>query len=153
MDKTTLIKEIVDLQKRLNRVLRQNDADVWMALNLTIAQLKSLFFIANKGSINSKKLAAALGVTPADVTGIVDRLVDQGLVDRAENPGDRRMLSLRPTGKGEALIADLRERTIGHMSKVMARLSVDELAIMAQGLKSLAEAAETYQEEAKNEHD
>ncbi len=109
MDKVTLIEKIIQLQRQLNRALRQHEPDVWMNLNLTIAQLKSLFFIVNEGSINFRKLAAALGVTPANMTGIVNRLVVQGLVSRTENPEDRRMLLLRATGKGEALVTNLRE--------------------------------------------
>jgi len=55
-----------------------------MDLSLTIGQLKSLFFIDFEGSTNFKKLATALGVTPPNVTGIVDHLVEQGLVTEGQ---------------------------------------------------------------------
>ncbi len=144
-DKAHLISEVVDLHRRVNRALRQHGPEAWMELNLTVAQLKSLFFISNRGSSNSRKLAEALGVTPANVTGIVDRLVEQGLVSRQENPEDRRVLLLRATDKGEAILADLRERRITHLSDVLAGLSAEELAIVAQGLALLARAAEGYE--------
>jgi len=69
--------------------------DAWMELSLSVAQLKSLFFISKEGSTNFKKLAQALRVTPSNVTGIVDHLVEEGLVSRQENPEDRRMLMLQ----------------------------------------------------------
>ena len=78
MEKLELIREIIELQRKVDRARRQYELDVWMALPLTIAQLKSLFFISNQGSTNLGKLAAALGVTPTNTTGIVDRLVKQG---------------------------------------------------------------------------
>ena len=86
MDKSQLISEIVELQRQAGRILGQYAASVWIDSGLTLAQLKSLFLITSKGSTNFRKLAEALGVTPSNVTGIVDRLVEQGLVSRTEDP-------------------------------------------------------------------
>ena len=110
MEKATLIKEIIELQRKVDRARRPHTLDAWMGLPVTVAQLKSLFFISNQGSSNLGQLAAALGTTPANVTGIVDRLVEHDLVSRSENVQDRRMLLLRTTSKGEELLANLRER-------------------------------------------
>jgi len=148
-----LITEIIELQRKIDRARRQYELDVWMSLPLTIAQLKSLFFINNQGSTNSGKLAAALGVTPTNVTGIIDRLVKQGLVSRTEDVQDRRMLLLQVTGRGEELVAKLRERRMGYFSEVLACFSVDELATLAQGLNLLAKATEASEGEIRDEHD
>ncbi len=54
MDKTTLVKEIIELQRKVDRYRRETTLDAWMSLPpITIAQLKSLFFISNQGSTNS----------------------------------------------------------------------------------------------------
>ena len=141
-EKSKLIGEIIQLQRQVNRALRRDEPDVLMELSLTIAQLKSLFFISNDGSTNFRKLAQALRVTPSNVTGIVDRLVEQGLVSRQENPEDRRMLLLKPTDKGEALLTSLRESRIGQLSKALSRLSEEQLSTLAQGFRFLVDAAE-----------
>jgi DNA-binding MarR family transcriptional regulator len=117
-----------------------------MELNLTIGQLKSLFFIDFEGSTNFKKLAAALGVTPPNVTGIVDHLVKQELVSREENPGDRRMILIKTTDKGKTLLAKLRERRISRMSGILAQLSLEELTALAKGLSAVARAGERSKE-------
>jgi DNA-binding MarR family transcriptional regulator len=75
-----------------------------------------------------------LGVTPTNMTGIVNRLVRQGLVSRTEDAQDRRSLSLRATDKGEELVIKLRSRRTDYLSGVLNRIHVDELAGMAQGL-------------------
>jgi len=54
------------------------------------------------------------------------------------------MLLLQVTAKGEALTAELRERTISHMSEVLTRLRPEELDTVKQGLTLLANAAETH---------
>jgi DNA-binding MarR family transcriptional regulator len=148
LDKSALIKEIVELQRRINRNMRHNTLDAWMGLNLTVPQIKSLFFIANQGTTNFTKLAAALGVTPANVTGIIDRLVEQGLVSRQENPGDRRMLMLRVTEKGENTITNLRERRAGYTTKVLSHLTAEKLNTVLRGFSLFVEAAEAHEKQA-----
>jgi DNA-binding MarR family transcriptional regulator len=146
VERTELTNRIIDLQRKIDRAQRHSRLDVWMGLPLTIAQLKSLFFITNHGSTSSGKLAEALGVTPTNTTGIVDRLVKQGLVSRAENPEDRRMQLLRATDRGEELVAVLRERKRGYMSEVLGRMTMDDLTTLAQGLTSLARAADAREQ-------
>jgi DNA-binding MarR family transcriptional regulator len=149
MEKAQLIQRVIELQRKVNRMLRRQVPDAWMELSLTLAQLKSLFFISNEGSTNVGKLAAALSVTSANVTGIVDRLVKQGLVTRRENPEDRRMLLLQVTDKGRALITDLRERQTSRLSEILDYLGPDELSTLAQGLSSLLKACELCQKETR----
>jgi len=140
MEKEELIQEIILHQKKINRFIRDYNPDVWMELSLTIAQMKSLFFIANQGSVNFRKLATALKVTPSNVTGIIDRLAEQGLVTRTENPEDRRMQMLQLTGAGEKLISNLRERRASQMSSVLNQMTREELTAVAQGFALLDQA-------------
>jgi MarR family transcriptional regulator, organic hydroperoxide resistance regulator len=142
MEKAELIKEVVELNRRVNRAMRQSTPDAWMQVNMTVPQVKSLFFISNAGSTNIKKLANALQVTPSNLTGVIDRLVEQGLVTRMENPGDRRMTILQPTEKGESLVSELRERRISYLSQALADLSPQELKTIGDGLDLLARVTE-----------
>jgi DNA-binding MarR family transcriptional regulator len=153
MDKSQLIKGIVELQRQAGRILGQYAASVWIDSGLTLAQLKSLFLITNKGSTNFRKLAEALEVTPANVTRIVDRLVEQGLVSRTEDRKDRRMMILQPTDEGRAIIANLRESGINRMTQILMLLSLEELGTLAQGLSAFIKAAKTYKGELIHEYD
>ncbi len=143
MEKLELIREITELQRKVDQARRQYEPDVWIGLKITIAQLKSLVFISHQGTTNLSKLARVLGVTRTNVTGIVDRLVKKGLVTRTGSDQDGRILLLRTTDNGEELVAKLTERKKGYMSDVLEHMSVDELATLAQGLASLAKVVET----------
>jgi MarR family transcriptional regulator, organic hydroperoxide resistance regulator len=142
MEKEALLKEIIRDQRLVNRYIQRYNPDVWMGLSLTIAQVKSLFYINNEGTINFRKLAAAMKVTPSNVTGIIDRLVEQELVSRTENPEDRRMLMLRLTEKGENLINNLRERRVSQMSSILSRMSKEDLEVIQKGFSILSKAVE-----------
>jgi len=132
----------------VDRDRRQYELDAWMRLRLSIGQLKSLFFISNRGTTSLGKLAAALEVTPTNTTGIVDRLVKRGLITRTGSPDDRRVLVLRTTARGEELIGDLRQRRKERMVELFGHLSDEEAATVAQGLKFLVKAIEAHPEEA-----
>lgn len=143
MEKVNLIKEVVELHRRVNRAMRQSGPDAWMKLTMTVPQVKSLFFITNSESTNFKNMAAALKVTPSNLTGVVDRLVEQGLVSRTEDHEDRRKTLLQATEKGESLVAELRERRMSYLSQALADMSPDELSTIIRGLELLANAVET----------
>jgi len=143
MNKESLINDIIKNQRLVNRYLDQYNPDIWMGLSLTIAQVKSMFFIYNEGTVNFRQLAAAMKVTPSNVTGIIDRLVEQALVTRTENPEDRRMLMLRLTDKGEILMSNLRERRVNQMSSILSRMTDIQLEAVAKGIATLAGIVES----------
>ena len=153
MGKSQLIQEIVELERQVGRIIGQHAQIIWIDSGLTLTQLRSLFLIANKGSTNFRKLAEALGVTPSNVTGIVDRLVEQGLVSRTQNPEDRREMTLQATDKGKALVSNLKETGIKHMTHILSVLSLEELSALAQGLSAFIKAADSYKGRIKDEHD
>jgi DNA-binding MarR family transcriptional regulator len=147
MVKKELIEEMIESQRRVDRDRRQYELDAWMRLNLGIGQLKTLFFISNHGSTTTGKLAAALGVTPTNVTGIIDRLLERKLITRTGDPDDRRVILLRTTSQGEELVTELRQKRKERMLELFNHLTDKEAAIVAQALKILVKAIEEHHEE------
>jgi len=147
MLKKETVEEMIELQRRVDRDRRQYELNAWMHLNLSIGQLKSLFFISNRGTTSLGKLAEALRVTPTNTTGIVDRLMKRGLITRTENPEDRRMLMLRTTPLGDELIGELRQKRKEHMIELFTRLTDEEVAAVTKSLKIMIKAIEAKRED------
>ena len=147
MVKKETVEELIELQRRIDRDRRQYELDAWMSLNLGIGQLKTLFFISNRGATTTGKLATALKVTPTNITGIIDRLLEKNLITRTGDPDDRRVLVLRTTPKGDELVAELRQKRRERMSELFNRLNEEEAAIVARGMKTLVKAIEAKQDE------
>jgi MarR family transcriptional regulator, organic hydroperoxide resistance regulator len=137
-----LIRRIIELQRRVNRAIRERTLDSWVKLDLTIPQLKSLFYVSGHGKVNPSALAAGIHVTPANVTGIVDRLIEQGLLTRTGDADDRRISWLTVTDKGKTLINDLREGRAQEMRRILDKLTEEQLAMVAHGFELAATAAE-----------
>ncbi len=148
MVKKETIEELVELQRRIDRDRRQYELDAWMRLHLGIGQLKTLFFISNRGATTTGKLATALKVTPTNVTGIIDRLLEKNLITRTGDPDDRRVLLLRTTPQGDELVTELRQKRRERMTELFTRLNDEEAAIVAQGLKIMVKAIDAKPDEA-----
>jgi DNA-binding MarR family transcriptional regulator len=140
--KKELIDQVMRLQMQIQRQMRDDAPDAWLALDLTIGQLKSLFFINFEGVTNLKHLAAALGTTPPNVTGIIDRLVEHNLVSRECNQLNRREQILKLTSTGRELMAELKERATSQHTRMLEQLEIADLAALVQGLTALARAAQ-----------
>lgn len=75
------------------------------AIGLSVAQFDLLSTLTEDEGITQRDLAERLYVTKGNVSGLVDRLVEAGLVLRKGIPGDRRSYALYLTEPGRSLVA------------------------------------------------
>ncbi|MEH7547744.1 MarR family transcriptional regulator [Neobacillus bataviensis] len=86
----------MEINKAYNRLVKF-DAE---RLGITPVQLKALYKINYNPNISLGDLAEKLKLTNSTVSGVIDRLVHSGLVERVIPPGDRRSVSIRLTDEG-----------------------------------------------------
>lgn len=98
------------------------------AHGLTFPQWFIVKSLRRDGRRTAKELADILGVTPANVTGIVDRLERDGLVTRSRGNEDRRVVYVRLTEAGHRKA----EEILGFGARVLGDLfdgwTADDLA-------------------------
>jgi DNA-binding MarR family transcriptional regulator len=149
-DKEKAIREIMILVEKIPHVFSSPDLDEWRHLHVPMGQLKCLFLIINRQDVNSHTLAQDLGVTAGNVTGIVDRLVEQDLVIRRPDPQDRRVIWLEASVKGKELLGKLMETHSKQIALILDYMKAEELKALAVGLKGLVNAVESHLSELKN---
>lgn len=147
MDKRGVINEIIELQQHLSKAIIPYAINTWRELNVPLAQLKSLLIISSKNDINSHALAENLGVTPGNITRIIESLVEQGLVVRKQNTEDRRVIYLTATDKGKELIASLMESQMHRTFQILDYMSLDELNALSIGMTGIIRAVEEHAKE------
>jgi DNA-binding MarR family transcriptional regulator len=81
------------------------EADL-VQLGLNFAKWRTLLFIWRLEACTLTDLSAISGVDRTTLSRARDRLVRDGLVNRAAAPGDRRRIQLSLTGKGQAAFED-----------------------------------------------
>src|SRR5438874_13676760 len=79
----------------------------WLDLDLTMKQLKVLFLLEALESARPSVIAEAIGLSAASATGVLDRLAEQGYVERQADSADRRAVLVRLTQGGTRVVSDL----------------------------------------------
>jgi DNA-binding MarR family transcriptional regulator len=93
-------------------------------------QLKVVMLLSFHDSASGQDIAGALGVGLGTVTGIVDRLVSQGLVTRHEDPQDRRVRRVGLTARGRGLAENIIDAGLSSFRRILERLDTDTLRSM-----------------------
>ena len=100
-----------------------------------------LFAIDRLGAVPMSQLAAFPRVSVSAATGLLDRLVEQGLAQRKMDPRDRRIVRAAATERGLALAFDLRSAGTDRLGRILEQLSPDELRRCADVLATFNRAA------------
>ncbi|MCM8757475.1 MAG: MarR family transcriptional regulator [Candidatus Omnitrophica bacterium] len=90
---------------------------------LTFSQFMVLNLLNLEGKKKMKDLADSLKVTTANMTGMVERLIRQKLVQRLFDPKDRRVIYVDLSPKGKMLIDRIEQNRRRILMKVFANLS------------------------------
>lgn len=108
--------------------------------DLTMQQLRVVGLVARSPGITPNELGQALGVSAPTTTGLVDRLVEKGLIVRGEHESDRRVRPLHVTAAGGEVIADLETRMQRVIERLVPLLSTAELRTLLAGYEVLLAA-------------
>jgi len=131
-----LESEILAQYRTLGRAMKATHGPVWMETDLTIAQLRTLLVLAEDGPLVIGQIAQRMGIGLSTGGHLVDRLVQAGLAERAEDPEDRRRTLAQLTPKGEDLYARLLNHT-QQMQTWIQKMDNDDLAALLQGIRAI----------------
>jgi len=112
------------------------------ASELSMPQVSALMRLYHGGECGISDLSAHLDVTAAAASQLVEGLVQKGLLERVENPHDRRAKQVSITPKGRALIQKGIEVRNQWIEKLAVHLTAEQRATVVAALKYLTQAAE-----------
>lgn len=147
-DESTEVMELVlRVQRAIHRskVLTKPAAPWFVTTGLTMAQLRALVTLSDSDHLGVGQLAERLNIGMPAASSIVDRLVEEGLADRHQDPDDRRRIVVRPTEQGSACIDRMRQGPREVLEALIQRLTPEELGQVVVGLRALVRAAEGLQ--------
>lgn len=141
-DETADLRErVAEAQRRVYQSMDAGRWPDWARLDLSMAQLKVLLRLSGERRPHLGDVASGLGVGLSTASHLVDRLVRHGLVQRCEDPEDRRRLLLTRTAEGEELVDRLRRAGRQRLFAWLDRLTPEELRALVRGMEALARAA------------
>lgn len=131
-----LLKVVRGIETQLRDNLRQDFATTLPRFDMLAALSR------HPAGLKMSHLSGVLRVSNGNVTGIADRLADEGLVQRVPVPGDRRAMILRLTDAGAD---EFRRQATAHeawINQMLAGISAEDARVMATRLSAFAEEKE-----------
>ncbi len=128
MKREDLIQEVVE---SLARCQRLQGPTAWKALGVSHAQVGMLFMLFHHREANVKQISEYLGITKSAVTQLLDPLVDKKLVNRQDDPKDRRFVRLSLTNDGLRLLKKLNKLKFAGVRSAIDSLNTKELSQLA----------------------
>ncbi len=136
------VDRTMEAYERFHRRIAALHAPEVADLHVTLAQIKTLYLVAASGPIRISALAVRLGTAVSTTSGVVDRLVGIGLLERCEDASDRRQVLVSATHKAIQQLEDMSELGRERMRELLLRLpTADDVATVEQALSLLADAA------------
>jgi DNA-binding MarR family transcriptional regulator len=108
---------------------------------LSMSQLGALFQIRRRESSGVTDLGDKLGVTSSAASQLLERLVQQGLILRSEDPSDRRVKQLVLTDKGRQVLEESIRARQSWLSDLAETLSGCEKEAIIAALNILIDKA------------
>jgi DNA-binding MarR family transcriptional regulator len=104
---------------------------------LSFTAAATLATLERSGPCRLTLLAAQEGVTQPGMTQLVGRLQESGLVSRASDPSDRRVVEVGITAEGSALLARRRQARAERLTGMLAQLSPEDQTALAAALPAM----------------
>ena len=106
----------------------RNMMDRWLERHdLSEGRMTVLWRLRAKGPTTLGDLAESLDVSPRNITGLVDHLEQDALVERFADPEDRRATRVRLAPAGKQKLSDIKHEMGTHSHGVVAGFTEDEL--------------------------
>lgn len=132
----SITNDTLDVITRLNRWAQSAMLQDQIKGELSLRQLSALYIIEHEPTTPGQ-LARRLMVTPAVVTGLIDRLERRGFVRRESESDDRRRIHLELTEAGREAGASVRHELAGYFSSALGALDDQERDQLSAGLDVL----------------
>lgn len=107
---------------RIHHQVQKSEIAQLAQYDLTLPQFDVLAQLSREEGITQQELADRLLVTKGNVCGLMERMMEQGFVERRTDPQDRRAYMLNLTPKGKQLIETIlpahHQLIVSHLNKL-----------------------------------
>jgi MarR family transcriptional regulator, transcriptional regulator for hemolysin len=130
-------KEFAFALSDVARLLRTVSDQRARSLNMTRAQWAVLSRLQRCEGAKQSELAEGLDLAPISLARLVDKLCDLGLVERRDDPADRRANRLYLTGKAAPKLLELSALGEDLMGRALAGVDARSIAAMTQNMSRI----------------
>jgi DNA-binding MarR family transcriptional regulator len=137
-----LTEEALELLPKLVRLFKSSLCVPAEVSAVPFGQVRVILFLYQHGRSTVGQAAAGIGVSLATASELVDRLVDDGWIERSANPADRRQVLISLTDKAVAISDVVYDMRRAQMASAFDRLATEDRPAFVRGLRALVDALE-----------
>jgi DNA-binding MarR family transcriptional regulator len=121
-------------------LMRAMDMDLERKTGMSLADFDVLAQLGLEGPLRMAELADRALISRSGMTRRVSRLVEEGLVDRATDPDDARVVVVRLTEKGVERLAETAPVHLGAVREMfVSQLGEKDLAVVERAMKKVTQ--------------
>lgn len=118
--------------------MAQNNQDKCCSdLSIPPSHMRVIFYLVHYNSSPISQIAENLKISKPNMTPIIDNLINYGLVNRYNDPNDRRILRIELTKKANDLLIYFRIAFCNFFKEKISTLSEDDITILDNSISNL----------------
>lgn len=121
-----LLAQLDEMLPSLVRSFRVLDPSNAAGMDITLNQFLLLLILSRKENYMMSELAHEMGTSSGNMTAMIDRMVQSGLVERGRSPKDRRVVQVWISPEGEDLANRIRRSTEAGIRRLIRRIPDDQ---------------------------
>ena len=121
-------QRMITLLPQMIRGFARRESNYLSRGKITLPQLWVLEHLSRQTDCPMNELAGFLRISRPAATGLIDRLIVQGLVSRKGDPRDRRIVRVNLTAKGRRILANIWEQKRRMLIDVFGQISPQDRA-------------------------
>jgi DNA-binding MarR family transcriptional regulator len=133
------MKSIIDMMRRANQNTTAILVSAHLPQDLSPRQYDVLEALSGEDGVSQTRLVEITSIDRSTIVGIIERLVEKGLIQRARTADDRRVYAVTLTPKGQSMIDAARPVVNGANERVLSVLPDKERAAFLRALERLAD--------------
>jgi DNA-binding MarR family transcriptional regulator len=138
--KTTVdrhVVEIEDLLRNVSTMLKKRGRDILSQFEITPPQFEALLVLREYGELTMGELCAKMFLACSTATDLIDRMERNGLIERARDTADRRVIRLKVLPKGAKVIDDVLDARRNYLATILSEIDVADKDRLILALEQL----------------
>jgi DNA-binding MarR family transcriptional regulator len=139
-DMTLVSEDLLSISPLISRLIRRKLIRTHIpniALNITPLHFEILRLLEEAGTLHVSEIGERLQIAKAQMTKLIDKLVDLRVVERKNDAEDRRIVNISLTSKAKTVIKENKKNVLKAVQEVISSLPDEDLKNLSVSLHNV----------------